>query len=306
LSLSPRDQDEDQARKGGGFDRNEPEAANLIGKDKGHQREEQEKEDLPRHIAIIMDGNGRWAQKRGLPRIVGHRAGAKAAREIVQACGQWGIEVLTLYTFSMENWRRPKSETSALMLLLEEFIQREIGELMSNDVQLRTLGRMEGLPVSTQRQIGEATAHTRGNKGLILNLALNYGGRTEIVDATKSILLAVESGRMSREDLNEESFGRFLYTASLPDPDLLIRTGGDMRISNFLLYQLAYAELWVTPTFWPDFTPQDLSKAISAYQQRERRFGMTGEQCRRVKPKKEVIASSRSVPGVSKRGHDAP
>ncbi len=288
------------------FDRSDPEVMSFIGKDIEHQREDQEKEELPRHIAIIMDGNGRWAQKRRLPRIAGHRAGVKAAREIVRACDRWGIEVLTLYTFSMENWRRPKSEISALMLLFEEFIQREIDELIKNGVQLRTIGRMEGLPGFIQKQMGKAAARTRENKGLILNLALNYGGRAEIVDAAKSILLAVESGRMSREDLNEESFARFLYTASLPDPDLLVRTGGEMRISNFLLYQLAYAELWVTPTFWPDFTPRDLSEAISAYQQRERRFGMTGEQCRRVRPKEEGIRPQKSLPGALKRGSDAP
>jgi len=285
------------------FDRSDPEVMNFAGKDIEHQREERE---LPRHIAIIMDGNGRWAQKRGLPRIAGHHAGVKAAREIVRACSRWGIEVLTLYIFSMENWRRPTSETSALMLLIEEFIQREIHELIKNDVQLLTIGRMEGLPGSIQKQMGEAVARTRENKGLILNLALNYGGRAEIVDAARSILLAVESGKMSREDLNEESFARFLYTASLPDPDLLVRTGGEMRISNFLLYQLAYAELLVTPTFWPDFTPRDLSEVISAYQQRERRFGMTGEQCRRVRPKEEGIRPQKPLPGVLKRGSDAP
>ena len=288
------------------FDRRDPEVMNFVRKDIEDQREDQEKEELPRHIAIIMDGNGRWAQKKGLPRIAGHHAGVKAARETVRACDRWGIEVLTLYAFSMENWRRPKSETSALMLLLEEFIQREIDELIKNDVQLRTIGRMEGLPGSIQKQMAEAVVRTRENKGLILNLALNYGGRAEIVDATKSILEAVGSGRMSREDLNEESFARFLYTASLPDPDLLVRTGGEMRISNFLLYQLAYAELWVTPTFWPDFTPQDLSEAISAYQRRERRFGMTGEQCRRVRPKEEGIRPQQPLPGALKRGSDAP
>jgi len=189
------------------------------------------------------------------------------------------------------------------MLLLEEFIQREIDELMKNDMQLRTIGRMEGLPSTTRKQMREAVLRTRENRGLILNLALNYGGRAEIVDATKSILLAVESGRMSPEDVDEDSFASFLCTAGLPDPDLLVRTGGEMRISNFLLYQLAYAEFWVTPVFWPDFTPQDLSEAISAYQQRERRFGMTGEQCRRMKGKDRV---SRWLPGILKRGDDAP
>jgi len=238
------------------------------------------REPFPLHIAIIMDGNGRWAQQRGLPRIEGHRAGVAAAREIVRACREWGVPVLSLYTFSIENWKRPKSETLALMKLFEEFIHRELQELISNGIQLRAIGRIEGLPRSTQRRLKEAVERTQANRGMILNLALNYGGRSEIVDAVKSILAEVKQGRMREEELDEESFARFLYTANLPDPDLLVRTGGEMRVSNFLLYQLAYAEFWSTPTFWPDFRPGDLKEAISAYRKRERRFGMTGEQRR--------------------------
>jgi undecaprenyl diphosphate synthase len=206
-----------------------------------------------------------------------------AAREIVKACRQWGLQVLTLYTFSVENWRRPRSETLALMKLFEEFIQRESSELVANDIQLRAIGRIEGLPGSTQKVLGEAIQLTRDGRSLILNLALNYGGRSEIVDAVRSLIQEIQAGRLTGEELNEETFGRYLYTAGLPDPDLVIRTGGEMRLSNFLLYQLAYAELWVTPTYWPDFTPHHLEEAISSYQRRERRFGMTGEQCRRMR-----------------------
>jgi len=259
---------------------------------------------LPRHIAIIMDGNGRWAQRRGLPRIAGHRAGAEATWEIVMACRQWGIEVLSLYTFSIENWKRPKSETWALMLLFEEFIQREIDELVSNDIQLRGIGRMEGLPASTQRKLREAVQRTCKNRAMVLNLALNYGGRSEIVDAVRSVLAAVKGGKLREEDLDEESFARFLYTANLPDPDLLVRTGGEMRVSNFLLYQLAYAEFWATSTFWPDFTPQDLRQAISDYQQRERRFGMIGDQRRMAKPRGKPSEVSVVLPGEGIRGGD--
>jgi undecaprenyl diphosphate synthase len=262
---------------------------------------------LPHHIAIIMDGNGRWAQQKGLARIEGHRAGVAAAREIVRACRQWGIQILTLYTFSIENWKRPKRETLSLMRLFEEFIQRETDELVSNDIQLRAIGRIEGLPNSTQRVLREAIRRTQSNRGLILNLALNYGGRSEIVDAVKVVLEEIRRGRMKGGDLDEESFARFLYTAGLPDPDLLVRTGGEMRVSNFLLYQLAYAEFWVTPTFWPDFTPGHLRDAISAYQKRERRFGMTGEQRKKMRSGRIHSAQGPwSFPEDSEGGGDAP
>lgn len=273
-------------------------------RDVGGGRERRNEEQLPTHIAIIMDGNGRWAQKRGLPRIAGHRQGVKVAREIVRACRQWGIEVLSLYTFSIENWRRPRTETYALMRLFNEFIRREMGELISNDIQLRAIGRIEGLPPSTQKLVREAVQRTRENRGMILNLAMNYGGRAEIVDAVKSLLAEVERGKMRGEDLNEESFARFLYTANLPDPDLLVRTGGEMRVSNFLLYQLAYAEFWITPIFWPDFTPQDLREAISAYRQRERRLGMTGDQRRKLSPRGKSGAVTTSPRSESFTGGD--
>ena len=214
--------------------------------------------------------------------------------------------MLSLYTFSIENWRRPKTEILALMKLFEEFIQRETGELIANDIQLRAIGRIEGLPRSTRKRLEEAVQRTRANRGLILNLALNYGGRSEIVDAVKSILAEVKKGRMRGEDLDEKTFARFLYTADLPDPDLLVRTGGEMRVSNFLLYQLAYAEFWITPTYWPDFTPRDLAEAISAYQQRERRFGMTGEQRREVRSGGDFPEKSSShFPQVAEGGDDA-
>jgi len=280
----------------------------MSAQDKGlrNRRGDRGKEELPAHIAIIMDGNGRWAEQRGLPRIEGHRAGVAAAREIVRACRQLGIQVLSLYTFSIENWKRPKSETLALMKLFEEFIQREINELVVNDIQLRAIGRIDGLPSSTQERLREAIQRTRANRGMILSLALNYGGRSEIVDAVKSILEEVKKGRMKGEDLDEESFARFLYTADLPDPDLLVRTGGEMRVSNFLLYQLAYAEFWITPTFWPDFTPRELAEAISAYQQRERRFGMTGEQRRQVRSRGNPTGTtSPLLSQVVKGGDDA-
>lgn len=235
-------------------------------------------ENLPQHIAIIMDGNGRWAKRHRLPRIEGHRAGAVAAKEVVKACGKVGVPVLTLYAFSVENWARPRTEVNALMMLLEEYIQKEMEELVANNVQFRPIGRLHRLPASTQKQLYRAVELTRGNSGLILNLALNYGGRSEIVDAVKAILPEVQGGLLRVEELNEKTFSRFLYTAGLPDPDLLIRTSGEMRLSNFLLWQLAYAEIWVTPVLWPDFTPNHLMEAIAAYQKRERRFGrISGE-----------------------------
>jgi len=230
---------------------------------------------LPRHIAIIMDGNGRWARRHRLHRIEGHRAGAAAAKEIVRACGKLGIQVLTLYAFSIENWGRPKAEVNALMMLLEEYIQKEAQELVAHNVQFRAIGRLQGLPASVQERLYETIGLTQGNNGLILNLALNYGGRSEIVDAVQAMILEIQRGSLKVEELDEETFDRFLYTAGLPDPDLLIRTSGEMRLSNFLLWQSAYAELWITPILWPDFTPEHLMEAIAAYQKRERRFGRT-------------------------------
>lgn len=226
---------------------------------------------LPRHLAVIMDGNGRWARARGVPRLLGHRAGRESVREIVRACAELGIEVLTLYTFSTENWERPAREVSALMRMLRESLRAEREELRANNVRLGVIGRTADLPAPVLEAIDEAREHLAGCTGMLLNLALSYGGRTDIVDAVRGIL--AERPRLAPEDLDEERIARHLSTAGLPDPDLLIRTSGEMRISNFMLWQLAYTELWVTDTLWPDFRRRHLCQAIADYQKRERRFG---------------------------------
>ncbi|MDH4198398.1 MAG: isoprenyl transferase [Candidatus Aminicenantes bacterium] len=225
---------------------------------------------LPRHIAVIMDGNGRWARSRNLPRIEGHRAGSKAVREVVEAAARLGIQVLSLYAFSRENWKRPRAEVSRLWRLLREFLKREDKNLMKNAVRLRVIGRREDIPEAVVREFERVEALTRTNKRLTVALALNYGGRTEIVDAARRLLTA---GSVLPAELDEERFARYLYTDGLPDPDLLIRTSGEMRISNFLLWQIAYAEIWITPVFWPDFRCLHLLQAILDFQGRERRFG---------------------------------
>ena len=230
-------------------------------------------ERLPRHIAIIMDGNGRWAQRRGLPRSMGHRSGVEALRGIVKACGKLKVEVLTVYAFSTENWRRPKDEVDVLMSLLAEYLRKELPELLQNNVQIRTIGKISELPAETQREIAQAIARTEENSGLVLNIALNYGSRSEILDAVRRISQDVAGGRILMEEINEEMFSETLYTHGLRDPDLLIRTSGEMRISNFLLWQLAYTEIVVVPELWPDFTEDHLLAAIKVYQGRERRFG---------------------------------
>lgn len=236
-----------------------------------------QKGNLPRHIAIIMDGNGRWAKMQGLPRIAGHRAGVESVREVVRACGELQIEVLTLYAFSVENWRRPKTEVSILMELLLQTVEEELEELQENDVKLMTMGRLHDLPVETRQALEEAVKATSDNKGLILNLALSYGGRAEIVDAVRRLAQDVESGRLLPQKINEDVFRRYLYTTDLPDPDLLIRTSGELRVSNFLLWQLAYTEIWVTNVLWPDFRRKHLYQAIRDYQGRQRRFGLVIE-----------------------------
>ncbi|HHV61545.1 MAG TPA: isoprenyl transferase [Firmicutes bacterium] len=228
---------------------------------------------VPSHIAIIMDGNGRWAQERGLPRIAGHRAGVGRVREISTACGELGVRILTLYAFSTENWRRPAEEVNALMSIFLETLEQEIPNLMKNNVKLRVIGRKDGLPLPLRNLIEDAEGKTRANSGLQLNLAVNYGGRSEIVDAVRSICEGVLSGDIKPDFIDEQLIASRLYTAGLPDPDLLIRTSGEMRLSNFLLWQVAYTEFWTTPTLWPDFTRDDLYRAIRAYQERERRFG---------------------------------
>ncbi len=222
---------------------------------------------IPHHIAIIMDGNGRWARQRHMPRIFGHRAGISSVRDVVRAAGEIGVRVLTLYAFSAENWSRPSSEVRALMRLLEEYLQRELVELQKNKVQLRAIGRLSALPSGAQAWLKRVIAETANNTGLVLNLALNYGGRQEIVDACNRII----SERIQKVD--ETRFAEYLDTAGCPDPDLLIRTSGEMRISNFLLWQLAYTEFHITDTPWPEFRRQHLYAAIADYQRRERRFG---------------------------------
>ncbi|MCX5801164.1 MAG: isoprenyl transferase [Candidatus Eisenbacteria bacterium] len=228
---------------------------------------------LPGHIAIIMDGNGRWARKRGLPRIQGHRAGRKGVREAVEGCVELGIGVLTLYTFSVENWSRPEREVSALMRFLHQTLKEEREELKKNGVRLGVIGRVSDLPKSVQRVLNESIDCLKEGKGLLLNLALSYGGRAEIVDAVKRILSEASVAGTRPELIDEKLIESRLYTSGLPDPDLLIRTSGEMRLSNFLLWQLAYSEMWVTDTLWPDFRKKHLFEAVRDYQKRERRFG---------------------------------
>jgi len=228
---------------------------------------------LPRHVAIIMDGNGRWATSRGLPRVAGHAEGVKAVRNTVRAAGQIGIEYMTLYAFSSENWNRPSHEVSTLMTLLERSIDRELPELMQRNVRFRVIGRPNGVPTEVQRRIDHVVQRTAANTGLTLLMAFNYGARDEIVDACRRLARDVKDGRVTPDEIDEVRVGRALYTDGVPDPDLLIRTSGEMRVSNFLLWQIAYTELWVTATRWPDFDARDLYLAVADFQQRDRRFG---------------------------------
>jgi len=230
---------------------------------------------LPKHVAIIMDGNGRWAVRMGLPRIAGHKKGVETVRRVAEQCRQYGIQVLTLYAFSDENWGRPKEEVGFLMDLLGTFLKAEISTMKENGIRFRTIGRTERLPASAQKWIERAVSGTAGNSGMILNLALSYGGRGEILEAIKRMQSA---NNAAIADATEEAFSSFLDTAGLPDPDLIIRTSGEKRISNFLLWQAAYAELYFTDTLWPDFKEQDLLAAFLDYQGRQRRFGLTQDQ----------------------------
>jgi len=227
---------------------------------------------LPRHIAVIMDGNGRWAQKRHLPRIAGHRSGTQSARTTIETCARLKIEALTLYAFSVENWRRPKTEIDFLMALLREYLRKEMPLIQKNEIRMRFLGRMDELPAGVQNDVRDATEKTAGNKGMVLCVALNYGGRAEIVDAMNAIL-SERNGHGTSSKVTEEQLARHLYTEGLPDPDLLIRTSGEMRVSNFLLWQIAYAEIFVTETLWPDFNRARLLEALLEFQKRERRYG---------------------------------
>jgi len=224
---------------------------------------------LPTHVAVIMDGNGRWAAQRHLPRVEGHRAGIDAVRDVVETSARLGFDVLTLYAFSVENWKRPAAEVSVLMELLKRYLRVELRTLLSNDIRLRVLGQYEELPPDVRRELEAAQARTDGNHGMVFNIALNYGGRAEIVDAARR---AIDAGLPSSE-LDERQFSQWLYTAGQPDPDLLIRTSGEMRVSNFLLWQIAYSEIWVTETLWPDFRARHLLEAILDYQKRDRRYG---------------------------------
>ena len=243
---------------------------------------------IPRHVAVIMDGNGRWAKSRRLPRLAGHRAGVQPVRETVRACDELGVEVLTLYAFSVENWNRPRTEINGLMQALKDTLRREQAELNENGVRLRTIGRIEDLPWDVRRQIDRTTRALGHNDGMILNLALSYGGRPEIVEAARAAAAEVAAGRMRPEDLDEERFAGFLSTQGLPDPDLLIRTSGELRVSNFLLWQIAYAEIWVTKAPWPEFGREQLYTAVLDFQNRERRFGRVAPT---VRPDEKVAAS---------------
>jgi len=240
--------------------------------------EEIDKGKFPHHIAIIMDGNGRWAKKKFLNRISGHIKGVNAVREVVTACRELGIKVLTLYAFSIENWRRPEDEVNALMGLLKEYLQKECEEMVQNNIRLNAIGRIEDLPSDVQNTLRETMKKTELCHGMILNLALSYGGRSEILHAVQGIISDLQKGKIKPEEITIQRFSQYLWTHGIPDPDLLIRTSGELRISNFLLWQVAYAELYVTDTLWPDFDRKELLKAIADYQSRERRFGLTSEQ----------------------------
>jgi undecaprenyl diphosphate synthase len=228
---------------------------------------------VPEHVAIIMDGNGRWATRRGLPRVAGHRQGVQAARGIVRAADALGLRYLTLYAFSTENWSRPLDEVSTLMNLLERSIHAELPELIARNARLRVLGRSHGIPAGVRRGIDHVVHETRNNTGLTVLMAFNYGGRDELLDAFRTLARQVQAGDLKPDDISEKDIGGALYTADLPDPDLLIRTSGEMRISNFLLWQIAYTELVITPVLWPDFGPADLYRAVADFQGRTRRFG---------------------------------
>lgn len=233
---------------------------------------------VPKHIAIIMDGNGRWAKARGLPRAEGHRQGTENLRRIIRACVEFGVEVLTIYAFSTENWRRPPLEVRLLMTILQTVIERELQELNENGVQIRHIGRLDRISPALQKQILHACEYTKNNTRLILNVAFNYGGRDEIVQAVKRI---VQDG-VPADQINEDLLNRYMYTGDLPDPDLVIRTSGELRLSNFLIWQAAYAEYYFTQTYWPDFDKSELRKAIEEYARRTRRFGKTDEQVQDV------------------------
>jgi len=232
-----------------------------------------DRDKLPQHLAIIMDGNGRWAKRRGLPRSAGHREGAKAVRRIITSCLDFNIPILTIFAFSTENWKRPKNEIMYLLKLFERVLSKEKANLIKNNIKMNFIGRLNNLPDSLTGKMKELHESSKRNNKLILNVAINYGGRAEIVDALKSITLKIEEKKLNIEEINENTIRDNLYTHNLPDPDLLIRTAGEMRISNFMIWQIAYAELWVTPVFWPDFDENNLIEAIRNFQKRVRKYG---------------------------------
>jgi undecaprenyl diphosphate synthase len=240
---------------------------------------------LPRHIAIIMDGNGRWANRRSLPRVAGHKAGIGPVRSTVESCARLGVEVLTLYAFSVENWKRPRAEVERLWRLLRFYLRRELPDLQKNSIRLEAIGRLDALPAQVRHELQAAVEATSRNRGLLVNLAINYGGRAELVDAVNAILDGARGrGELDSLRIDEEAIASRLYTSRCPDPDLLIRTSGEMRISNFLLWQIAYAELYITDTLWPDFGRTDLLKAVLDYQKRDRRFGGLAARQDRAEP----------------------
>jgi undecaprenyl diphosphate synthase len=248
------------------------------GQDRKLQERLRSSGEIPRHIAIIMDGNGRWAQKRGLPRINGHSEGVESVRDIVEACGQLDVDFLTLYAFSTENWKRPRDEVSLLMRLLLKALRDETDRLHNNNVRLRSIGDIATLPQEVQNELLDGIQKTKENTGLTLVLALSYSGRWDITEAVRKIAGELEAKRLKAADITDATVGSFLSTDGIPDPDLLVRTSGELRISNFLLWQLAYSEIHITPKFWPDFRRPELYAAIEDYQQRERRFGLVSEQ----------------------------
>jgi undecaprenyl diphosphate synthase len=255
--------------------------AQQAGADRDAQERLKSAGEIPCHIAIIMDGNGRWAKERGMPRISGHSEGVERVRDTVRACAQLGVKYLTLYTFSTENWKRPKDEVSFLMRLLLKALEDETDELQTKNVRIQTIGDLSALPQEVQKELLESIEKTRNNTGLTLILALSYSGRWDITQAIRRIVHEVNAGRLSEQDVSDALVGKYLSTAGIPDPDLLIRTSGEFRISNFLLWQLAYTEIYISSRFWPGFRRDELYAAIANYQTRERRFGMVSEQVRK-------------------------
>ncbi|MBI5471131.1 MAG: isoprenyl transferase [Ignavibacteriae bacterium] len=250
------------------------------GEDKKQQDALRASGEIPNHIAIIMDGNGRWAKRRGMPRIAGHNEGVESVRDTVEACGQLGVKYLTLYAFSTENWKRPQEEVSLLMRLLLRALKDETDRLHTNNVRIRTIGQTARLPLEVQRELFDDIARTKDNTGLTLILALSYSGRWDLTEAIKRIAADAKAGTIVPEDITEDQVASYLSTDAVPDPDLMIRTSGEFRISNFLLWQLAYSEIYITPRLWPSFRRDELYEAIRSYQKRERRFGMVSEQLR--------------------------